>query len=151
VFGWGGGSFIALIPVLLANWLGVSRLPQALGMCYSAQATTLLLGPPLVGWLYDGLGSYKVALVIVGCCEFISAAAMCLIPRLVREQVRACGTGSQPAPPHTHTRPTLRAADCGMHPAEPPAVRFACATLQEANDKAAAAGERDGEVASAKP
>ena len=104
MFGWGGGSFIALIPVLLANcWLGVSRLPQALGMCYSAQATTLLLGPPLVGWLYDGLGSYKVALVIVGCCEFVSAAAMCLIPRLVREQVRARGTGSQPASsPHTH-------------------------------------------------
>ena len=111
MFGWGGGSFIALIPVLLANWLGVSRLPQALGMCYSAQATTLLLGPPLVGWLYDGLGSYKVALVIVGCCEFISAAAMCLIPRLVREQVRARGTGSQPAPPaptHTPVQPCVQ-------------------------------------------
>ena len=88
-FGWGGGSFIALLAVMLANWLGVSRLPQALGMCYSTQAITLMLGPPLVGWLYDALGSYTIPLVLVGVAEFLSAAAMCYVPTLERKQQEA--------------------------------------------------------------
>ena len=105
----GGGSFIALIPVLLANWLGVSRLPQALGrkstrtppvscdtkalcdrlrvsaVCYTFQATTLLMGPPIVGWLYDAMGSYKFAFVLVGLVEFVSAGAMLYVPKLVQQ------------------------------------------------------------------
>jgi MCP family monocarboxylic acid transporter-like MFS transporter 13/MCP family monocarboxylic acid transporter-like MFS transporter 12 len=89
VFGWGGGSFIALIPVLLANWLGVARLPQAMGLLYTFQASTLLLGPPLVGWMYDAMGSYKVALIIVGAAEFVSAAAMVYVPRLVEAEESA--------------------------------------------------------------
>ena len=53
------------------------------------EAITLMLGPPLVGWLYDLLGSYTIPLVLVGVAEFLSAAAMCYVPTLVRQQQEA--------------------------------------------------------------
>lgn len=58
LFGFSSGGLVSLTPPILVDALGLDALPLALGGTYSAQAATVLLFPPLGGWVRTATGSY---------------------------------------------------------------------------------------------
>eukprot|EP01087_Luapelamoeba_hula_P013279 TRINITY_DN3798_c0_g1_i2.p1 TRINITY_DN3798_c0_g1~~TRINITY_DN3798_c0_g1_i2.p1 ORF type:complete len:127 (-),score=14.96 TRINITY_DN3798_c0_g1_i2:2-382(-) len=57
-FGLFAGSFIAVLPVVLAQLFGVERMASVTGIVYSGFAIGNLFGPPVTGMFYDKQGTY---------------------------------------------------------------------------------------------
>ena len=62
VLGVGYGGFVALSPVVLAEYFGVDRLGGLLGVLLTANGVGSALGPPAVGFVVDATGSYTPAI-----------------------------------------------------------------------------------------
>ena len=65
-FGFGGGGYIALCPLLIVEFFGVNDMAKAIGLIYTFTAFFSLLMPGIVGALYDALGSFFVAFFVAG-------------------------------------------------------------------------------------
>ena len=74
VLGVGYGGFVALSPIVVSDRLGVAGLGSILGLLYTAPGLGGLLGPPLAGWVIDGTGTYRWA--ILGCVVSASLAVV---------------------------------------------------------------------------
>lgn len=68
IFGLNSGSIVSLAPPILAEMMGLDLLPHALGGMYSVQAPSVLLGPPIAGWIRAAAGQYQVAWLLSGAC-----------------------------------------------------------------------------------
>ncbi len=64
VLGTGYGSFVAISPLVLADRFGVVGLGSLMGLFYTTQGLGGLIGPPVVGRLIDGTGSYRSPLLM---------------------------------------------------------------------------------------
>ncbi|XP_011306062.1 monocarboxylate transporter 12-B [Fopius arisanus] len=85
VYGFTAGAYVGLTSVILVDLLGLDLLTNAFGLLLLFQGLASLLGPPIAGWLRDGLGSYKPGFVGAGLMIAISGLILFLIPVLQRK------------------------------------------------------------------
>ena len=76
VLGVGYGGFVALSPVVLAEFFGVERLGGLLGVLLTANGLGSALGPPAVGLAVDVTGSYDVPIAVLTLLGFAAYAAL---------------------------------------------------------------------------
>ncbi|XP_046734618.1 monocarboxylate transporter 1 isoform X5 [Diprion similis] len=84
VFGVTAGAYVGLTSVILVDLLGLDRLTNAFGLLLLFQGLASLLGPPIAGWLHDGLGSYDPGFWVAGSMIAISGLMLFFIPPLQR-------------------------------------------------------------------
>lgn len=82
-FGFCGGTFGAMFPVVQAELFGLAQLPRALGVGMTSWAWGGIIGTPLAGWIYDTTGSYTAAWIFCGvlwiaggCCVWFSGTVL---------------------------------------------------------------------------
>lgn len=63
-FGMFAGVFIAIMPIVVADYIGLSNLSQAMGLMYSIQFIPNLVGPPCAGLVYTATSSYSVVHIL---------------------------------------------------------------------------------------
>ncbi|XP_015176547.1 PREDICTED: monocarboxylate transporter 12 [Polistes dominula] len=86
VYGFTAGAYVGLTSVILVDLLGLSRLTNSFGLLLLFQGFASLLGPPIAGWLYDGLGSYDPGFYTAGSMIAISGLILFLIPLLQKQE-----------------------------------------------------------------
>ncbi|XP_078669434.1 monocarboxylate transporter 13-like [Branchiostoma floridae x Branchiostoma belcheri] len=83
LFGMFSGLFVPTIVTLIPDFVGIAKLPQALGTLLMFQGVMSLLGSPAVGWLFDVTGNYNVSFLLCGSTIVASAlvrlAAHCIM------------------------------------------------------------------------
>ncbi|XP_046401529.1 uncharacterized protein LOC124167593 isoform X2 [Ischnura elegans] len=84
VFGFTIGAYVGLTSVILVDLLGLAKLTNAFGLLLLFQGIASFLGPPIAGWLYDGLGSYAPGFYVAGVTIAISGLVLFFIPALQR-------------------------------------------------------------------
>ncbi|CAH1782266.1 unnamed protein product [Owenia fusiformis] len=75
-----GGSFVALIAVMLVDVLGPERLFSAFGICVLFQGVAHLTGPPFAGWLQDITGSWNLSFYMCGSMLLIGTIILLFEP-----------------------------------------------------------------------
>ncbi|XP_015114144.1 monocarboxylate transporter 12 [Diachasma alloeum] len=85
VYGFTAGAYVGLTSVILVDLLGLDLLTNAFGLLLLFQGFASLLGPPIAGWLKDGLGSYQPGFVGAGVMIAVSGLILFLIPVLQRK------------------------------------------------------------------
>lgn len=80
IFGFASGSFIALVPAVLADFYGVERLGAMMGILFVALVPGSVVGPLTAGLLFDSQGNYETAILIAGAMVTLSAAAILMLP-----------------------------------------------------------------------
>ncbi|KAI8499193.1 hypothetical protein Bbelb_229570 [Branchiostoma belcheri] len=73
LFGMFSGLFVPTIVTLIPDFVGIAKLPQALGTLLMFQGVMSLLGSPAVGWLFDITGNYNVSFLLCGSTIVASA------------------------------------------------------------------------------
>jgi len=79
IFGIGYGGQVPMSAALIREYFGRARLGTILGLATGVAYVGSLIGPPLVGWIYDAYGSYQGAwfimagLAFAGMVGFITA------------------------------------------------------------------------------
>ncbi|XP_047233571.1 monocarboxylate transporter 12-B-like [Girardinichthys multiradiatus] len=73
MYGYFDGAYVALIPVVTSDVVGVPYLSSALGVVYFLHAIPYLLSPPIGGWLVDITGSYIATFLLSGATLLISS------------------------------------------------------------------------------
>jgi MFS family permease len=58
IYGLGWGGVVPMVPAMLHQHFGRSRLGTILGLCLGVMMIGNIIGPPLTGWIYDTYGSY---------------------------------------------------------------------------------------------
>jgi len=74
--GFPGGAPLALIPMVQAETLGLKRFGSLAGLIGFAGTLGATIGPIVVGWLFDVMGSYTVPFQMCGVMIFIAALAV---------------------------------------------------------------------------
>lgn len=80
-FGIGYGGPIPMMPALLREHFGRTRLGTVLGLALGVAALGTIAGPPLAGWIFDAYGSYRGAwfvfsgVALAGMVSFITTPA----------------------------------------------------------------------------
>jgi OFA family oxalate/formate antiporter-like MFS transporter len=87
LFGIGWGGSITLHSVILKECFGTSNLGAIIGFSISISSFGMMAGPPLVSWIYENFGDYRIAWFIV-----IAVAIMSVISQLTNPLV---STGKQ--------------------------------------------------------
>jgi len=85
IFGITSGAYVGLTSVVLVDLLGLDRLTNAFGLLLMFQGIASVMGPPLIGALYDHLGNYDAGFYFAGGMIFISGAMLFAIPALQRK------------------------------------------------------------------
>ncbi|GIY90396.1 monocarboxylate transporter 12 [Caerostris darwini] len=79
-FGATAGAYVSLTSVILVDLLGLDKLTNAFGILLVFQGVSCLIGPPITGWLYDGLGSYDPGFLMSGSMIAASGIMLFLVP-----------------------------------------------------------------------
>ncbi|CAH1237914.1 SLC16A4 [Branchiostoma lanceolatum] len=82
------GGFRALIMPLVADTVGVVRMPNAFGLTLVCEGIGILLGPPVAGWLYDATENYNSSFFVAGGCFVASLVPLCGLSYLNRAHKR---------------------------------------------------------------
>eukprot|EP00475_Leptophrys_vorax_P019414 TRINITY_DN2651_c0_g1_i1.p1 TRINITY_DN2651_c0_g1~~TRINITY_DN2651_c0_g1_i1.p1 ORF type:complete len:664 (+),score=140.59 TRINITY_DN2651_c0_g1_i1:163-2154(+) len=85
-YGMVAGAFIAVMPVVTADLVGLAKLPRSLGLESTSQVGTVLCGPVLAGLVADNTGTYSYSFLLAGGFLLASSLPLLLIPRLVASQ-----------------------------------------------------------------
>lgn len=86
VYGFTAGAYVGLTSVILVDLLGLNRLTNAFGLLLFFQGFASFLGPPIAGWLYDGLASYDPGFYTAGSMIAISGLILFFIPILQKKK-----------------------------------------------------------------
>jgi len=84
VFGVTSGAYVGLTSVVLVDLLGLDKLTNAFGLLLLFQGIASVIGPPIIGALYDYIGNYDVGFYFAGTMIFLSGAMLVFIPSLQR-------------------------------------------------------------------
>jgi len=76
--GWGGSNTIR-VP-LLREYFGRSRFGTILGFTMAMSALGGIFGPLFAGWVFDNLGSYHIAWLVLACLIFAAVIIMVTTP-----------------------------------------------------------------------
>merc|ERR1711997_816391 len=80
IFGITSGAYVGLTSVVLVDLLGLDKLTNAFGLLLLFQGIASVMGPPIIGKLYDYTGSYDTGFYFSGAMIFISGAMLFAIP-----------------------------------------------------------------------
>ena len=80
IYGLGSGCWFLMVPLLLAEFLGVERIGSSYGLVRLFQAGTNLTGPLIAGVIRDTTGSFAYAFVLMGSIMFIGSIIVLLKP-----------------------------------------------------------------------
>ncbi|XP_078703439.1 monocarboxylate transporter 13-like [Branchiostoma floridae x Branchiostoma belcheri] len=108
------GGFRALIMPLVADTVGVVRMPNALGLTLVCEGVGILLGPPVAGWLYDATDNYNSSFFVAGGCFVASLLPLCglsYLSRVHQNDSDACST-NQRTEPATDTCSSVPLVEC---------------------------------------
>lgn len=86
IFGFFGGCYLIINPVIVCDILGPHKVSHGLGMTFFVIAIPRTLGPLIAGWIYDALQSYAIAFYSLGATTCISAILASFVPILLRRQ-----------------------------------------------------------------
>ncbi|XP_043685849.1 monocarboxylate transporter 9 isoform X1 [Vespula pensylvanica] len=86
IYGFTAGAYVGLTSVILVDLLGLNRLTNAFGLLLLFQGFASFLGPPIAGWLYDGLASYDPGFYTAGSMIAISGLMLFFIPVLQKKE-----------------------------------------------------------------
>jgi len=78
-FGFVSGGFIALVPVVVAEYFGTARLGGMMGYLSIALVPGSLGGPPLAGLWYDEVGTYTPAILVSAAILTLAGLTLCLL------------------------------------------------------------------------
>jgi MFS family permease len=95
LIGLGMGAEADVMPYLVSRYFGLRSFSEIYGYTFTAYAFAGALGPLLMGWSYDHLHSYSIALAGLAVAMFIGAAVLASLPRYpvlaAREELMAAG------------------------------------------------------------
>ncbi|RWS02448.1 monocarboxylate transporter 9-like protein, partial [Dinothrombium tinctorium] len=86
VFGLTCGAYVSLTTVILVDLLGLEKLTNAFGLLLLFQGVASLIGPPVVGWMYDLTDSYDPGFGLAGAMIAISGLMLFFTPYLSPKQ-----------------------------------------------------------------
>lgn len=84
IFGITSGAYVGLTSVVLVDLLGLDKLTNAFGLLLLFQGIASVLGPPIIGALYDHNNDYDAGFWLAGTMIFLSGAMLFLIPVIQR-------------------------------------------------------------------
>lgn len=79
MYGFTCGGFIAMVPVMMANYFSVQRLGGAMGFLNFGLIPGALGGAPLAGAVRNATGGYQWAFVSAGCIMMLSSLSLLLL------------------------------------------------------------------------
>jgi len=82
LFGITSGAYVGLTSVVLVDLLGLDKLTNAFGLLLMFQGIASVMGPPVIGALYDSIGDYDAGFYFAGSMIFLSGAMLFAIPAL---------------------------------------------------------------------
>ena len=77
-FGFFISAFISLQPIVVVYLFGIENLNDALGFVRFVSGITLIIGPPLAGFLYDWTESYHISFYVAGAVLVFSTTFSCM-------------------------------------------------------------------------
>lgn len=94
-FGWNAGAYVALTPPVIKDFMTLDELPQAAGLVYTAWGWTLMLGPPLAGFIYSQVSptDYLIPFIVAGSFLTLGSATLLVLEIIVQSQ-KARGASS---------------------------------------------------------
>ncbi|XP_023340234.1 monocarboxylate transporter 12 isoform X2 [Eurytemora carolleeae] len=84
VFGVTSGAYVGLTSVVLTDLLGLDKLTNSFGLILFFQGIASVMGPPVIGALYDAIGDYDAGFYFAGSMIFLSGAMLFFIPPIQR-------------------------------------------------------------------
>eukprot|EP00091_Calanus_sinicus_P024239 TRINITY_DN8585_c0_g1_i1.p1 TRINITY_DN8585_c0_g1~~TRINITY_DN8585_c0_g1_i1.p1 ORF type:complete len:281 (+),score=67.80 TRINITY_DN8585_c0_g1_i1:239-1081(+) len=82
IFGITSGAYVGLTSVVLVDLLGLEKLTNAFGLLLMFQGIASVIGPPVIGALYDSIGDYDAGFYFAGSMIFLSGAMLFAIPAI---------------------------------------------------------------------
>jgi len=82
IFGITSGAYVGLTSVVLVDLLGLDKLTNAFGLLLMFQGIASVMGPPVIGALFDSIGDYDAGFYFAGSMIFLSGAMLFAIPLL---------------------------------------------------------------------
>ncbi|KAF2362376.1 Major facilitator superfamily domain [Trinorchestia longiramus] len=79
-YSFGVGSFIVLLPTILARNHGIDRLPATYGFTRLAMGLTTFIAPQVIGVLVDSTGSYLPTYYLMGTCMMLGSILLLFMP-----------------------------------------------------------------------
>ncbi len=84
LIGLGMGAEADVMPFLISRYFGLRSFSELLGYSFTAYAIAGALGPWVMGRSYDELGSYSMAMLVLGGAMFTGAVILVSLPRYSR-------------------------------------------------------------------
>ena len=81
LIGLGTGGEADVTPYVLSRYFGLRSFAMLYGFTWTAYAVAGAIGPVLMGWVFDAVGSYETLLVVLAGSTLGAAALMQLMPR----------------------------------------------------------------------
>ncbi|KAL5022686.1 hypothetical protein ScPMuIL_001841 [Solemya velum] len=78
------GSFWAILAVIIVDIVGIEKFPGGFGLTILCIAIAGLIGPPIMGWLEDGTGSWDASFWCAGCTMLFAGLLALLEPIIVK-------------------------------------------------------------------
>jgi len=85
IFGITSGAYVGLTSVVLVDLLGLDKLTNAFGLLLLFQGIASVIGPPIIGALYDNIGNYDAGFYFAGSMIFVSGAMLFAIPAIQKK------------------------------------------------------------------
>ena len=86
LFGISSGTYIGITTVVLADMLGAERLSSSYGIALFVNGVLQLLGPPLIGIIYEQIGSYKPIFLALGIILILGTSLWAIVPIVKRRK-----------------------------------------------------------------
>ncbi|XP_074599114.1 monocarboxylate transporter 1 [Brevipalpus obovatus] len=86
-FGITCGAYVSLTSVILVDLLGLEKLTNAFGLVLLFQGTGCLMGPPVVGWLFDYTKSYDPGFFWAGSVMLIGGLLLFFVPYIQKRSI----------------------------------------------------------------
>ena len=81
LIGLGTGGEADVTPYILSRYFGLRAFAMLYGFTWTAYAIAGAIGPVLMGWVFDAVGSYETLLIVLAGSTLGAAALMQLLPR----------------------------------------------------------------------
>jgi len=85
VFGATFGAYISSVVVIL-KLINKDKITDSLGVCLMVFALASLVGPAIVGQIFDAHGSYRVGFLVAGCFGLVGALIFPLVPIICQKK-----------------------------------------------------------------
>ncbi|XP_043267562.1 monocarboxylate transporter 13-like [Venturia canescens] len=86
LFGLSSGMYIGITTVILADMLGTEKLSSSYGISLFVNGVLQLVGPPLCGFVYEQVGSYKPIFLTLGIILILGTALWAAVPIIKRNK-----------------------------------------------------------------